>query len=98
MTLNAVVPRRVTAVTGRQLVADGRQIIKAAIAAGNFSIASRTVERLAKIGGKWPKPLVQRARSKPQAGSSPGAARRLVITPIEPMTGEEWDRQFKPPA
>jgi len=71
------------ALTIEELISKGREIVDKAVAAEDFSAASATLERVAKIGGLW----VDRSEGQ-----------QVVRTvSAEPMSAEQWQQQHAAP-
>lgn len=72
------------ALTIEELITTGREIVTKAIAAEDYSAASMTVERIAKIGGLW----VDRSEG----------AQTIRTVSAEPMTQDQWQEQHAAPS
>ncbi|MFO1014440.1 MAG: hypothetical protein U1E50_11830 [Caulobacteraceae bacterium] len=88
---------RTPAGTLRLLVRKGEAIIDAALAADDLTLASVTLERLARTCGHW--------TDGKGGGSSTGAAaasrsppdREVVVFGAEPITAEQWSKLYPTP-
>ncbi|HEX4095398.1 MAG TPA: hypothetical protein VHX64_01655 [Caulobacteraceae bacterium] len=69
------------------LLVEAWNLIHVAIAKGNFTAASATLERAARIAGVW--------SEKPGPADPSGAALTQIFT-SEPLTPEQWSEKFAP--
>jgi hypothetical protein len=69
------------------LLVEAWNLIHVAIAKGNFTAASATLERAARIAGVW---------SEKPASDDPAGASAIQVFTSEPLTPEQWSEKFAP--